>query len=110
MGILPGAHRLSLPMKPSRRSPAEILRNAGRANAAGTDLLTIGLSVGALGVAGAALGAVCPACVVATPALLGLGLVQKLRGFFLTRRARNPAGGARLEEAAAVAANERQDP
>ena len=34
--------------------------------------------------AGAALGAVCPLCVVATPALLGLGVVQKLRArFFL---------------------------
>jgi hypothetical protein len=91
-------------------SPAEILRNAGRANAAGKDLLTIGLSVGAVGLAGAALGAVCPLCVVATPALLGFGLVQRLRGFILTRRARNPAGDARLEEPAAIAAIERQTP
>lgn len=94
-------------VKTSRLSPAEILRNAGRANATGTDLLTVGLSVGALGLAGAALGAVCPACVVATPALLGFGLLQKLRAFFLRRRARNPAVVARLEESAAVAATER---
>lgn len=78
-------------MKPSKRSPAEILRNAGRADAAGTDLLAIGLSVGALGVAGAALGAVCPACVVATPALLGFGLLQKFRAYFLSKRAKNRA-------------------
>ena len=78
-------------MNATKLSPAEILRNAGRANAMGSDLLKVGLSVGALGVAGAALGAVCPACVVATPALLGFGLLQKLRGVFLRRRARAPA-------------------
>jgi hypothetical protein len=70
-----------------KTSPAELLRNAGRASAAGTDLLTIGASVGALGLAGAALGAVCPLCVVATPALLGLGALQKLRSLMLSRRA-----------------------
>lgn len=97
-------------MKASKLSPAELLRNAGRANATGSDLLTIGLSVGALGVAGAALGAVCPACVVATPALLGFGLVQKLRGFFLARRARNRVSATRPEGPAAIAAPERQSP
>jgi hypothetical protein len=75
-------------MKPTKRSPAEVLRNAGRADAMGSDLLRVGLSVGALGVAGAALGAVCPICVVATPALLTFGVLQKIRSFFLTRRAR----------------------
>lgn len=75
----------------SESNLTELVRNARRANATGTDLLTIGASVGAIGLAGAALGAVCPACVVATPALLGFGLLQKLRAFFLSRRARKPA-------------------
>lgn len=55
--------------------------------ASGTELLTLGLTVGVVGVAGAALGAVCPLCVVATPTLLGLGAIQKLRGWVLGRRA-----------------------
>ncbi len=63
--------------------PADTAR---RANASGTELLTLGLGIGALGVAGAAIGAVCPLCVVATPALLGLGAVQKVRGWLLSRR------------------------
>lgn len=70
-----------------RLTPAQLVRNSQRANGSGTDLLTMGLSVGALGVAGAALGAVCPVCVVATPALLGFGLVQKLRAYWLRRKA-----------------------
>jgi hypothetical protein len=70
-----------------RLTPAELVRNSRRANGSGTDLLTMGFSVGALGVAGAAFGAVCPVCVVATPALLGIGLVQKLRAYWLRRRA-----------------------
>lgn len=91
-------------------SLAELVRNAQRAKATGTDLLTMGASVGAIGLAGAALGAVCPACVVATPALLGFGLVQKLRAFFLSRKAKNLPADLRLEDHAAVAANERQKP
>lgn len=44
----------------------------------GNDLLVTGLGVGAIGVAGAVLlGATCPICVVATPALLGAGLYKK---------------------------------
>lgn len=44
----------------------------------GTQLIWGGLGVGAIGVAGAVLlGATCPVCVVATPALLGAGLYQK---------------------------------
>lgn len=62
--------------------------DAGRANATGNELLTAGLAVGAVGLAGVALGAVCPLCVVATPALLGLGAVQKLRARYLSARAR----------------------
>ena len=53
----------------------------------GTQLLTLGLTVGVVGIAGAAFGAVCPLCVVATPAFLGLGAIQKLRAFVLSRRA-----------------------
>ena len=68
-------------------APQSLTRDAHRASAAGNDLLRIGLSVGAIGLAGAALGAVCPVCVVATPALVGLGAVQKLRGLLLARRA-----------------------
>ena len=93
-----------------KRSLAELVRNAQRANAAGTDLLTIGASVGAIGLAGVALGAVCPACVVATPALLGFGLLQKLRAFFLSNKAKNLPTGPRLEVPAPIAANERQNP
>ena len=93
-----------------KHSPAELVRNAQRANAAGTDLLTIGASVGAIGLAGVALGAVCPACVVATPALLGFGLLQKLRAFFLSKRAKNPPAEPRLEVQSVVTATERQNP
>ena len=82
-----------------KTSTAELIRDSRRANAAGTDLLRIGASVGALGLAGAALGAVCPACVVVTPALLGFGLVQKLRAFFLAKRAKNLPDPSRLEGA-----------
>lgn len=82
-----------------KTSTAELIRNSRRAAASGTDLLTIGASIGALGLAGAALGAVCPACVVATPALLGFGLVQKLRAFFLAKKAKNLPDASRLEDA-----------
>lgn len=46
----------------------------------GNDLILGGVGVGAIGVAGAVLlGATCPLCVVATPALIGAGLFQKWR-------------------------------
>ncbi|MBS1151326.1 MAG: hypothetical protein H6Q89_3024 [Myxococcaceae bacterium] len=70
-------------MKISKPAPSA---PAARANASGTEFLTMGLTVGVVGIAGAALGAVCPLCVVATPALLGLGVVQKLRAFVISRR------------------------
>lgn len=42
-------------------------------------LLAAGGTAGAMGVAGAALtGALCPLCIVATPVLLGAGMVKKL--------------------------------
>ena len=46
----------------------------------GNTLLMAGTTVGAVGAAGALLaGAVCPLCIIATPLLLGTGLVRKLR-------------------------------
>lgn len=56
-----------------------------------------------MGVAGAALGVVCPACVVATPALLGFGLIQKVRSWFLAKRAKNRAVAPPLAEVGVVA-------
>lgn len=54
-----------------------------KAENASTTLIVCGLGVGALG-AGAALlsGAVCPLCLVATPALLGGGIIMKLKEKF----------------------------
>jgi hypothetical protein len=72
-------------------APAELQRQSRRVASQGGDLLKMGLSVGAIGLAGAALGAVCPLCVVATPALLGAGAVQKLRAAVLSRRATHAA-------------------
>lgn len=44
------------------------------------ELLGMGATVGAVGVVGAVfLGATCPLCVVAAPALLGAGVVERLR-------------------------------
>jgi hypothetical protein len=65
----------------------ELLRSSVKASQSGTELLITGLGVGAMGLAGAALGAVCPLCVVATPALLSLGVGQKLRAKWLERKA-----------------------
>lgn len=70
--------------------PAEQLRSALRTDHAGNDFLRAGLAVGAIGVGGALLGAVCPLCVVATPALISLGAVQKVRAA-LQRRSLKPA-------------------
>lgn len=60
---------------------------AHRSVTSGKSLLATGLAVGAIGAAGALLGAVCPLCVIATPTLLGLGVVQTLRGRWLAARA-----------------------
>lgn len=72
---------------------AEQLRDARKASATGSELLGIGAAVGAIGLAGLALGAACPVCTVATPALLSAGVVQKLRGLWLSRRARAEEAG-----------------
>lgn len=43
-----------------------------------TELLTAALGIGAVGAIGAIVGgAVCPLCVIATPALLGMGLYRR---------------------------------
>jgi len=45
-----------------------------------TEFLLAGAGVGAIGVVGAIVGAAaCPVCVVATPALLGVGLYKRWR-------------------------------
>lgn len=67
-------------------APAELMRAANRTDHTANDLLRAGLAVGVIGVGGALIGAVCPLCVVATPALLGLGAVQKLRASLQARR------------------------
>lgn len=72
---------------PAAQTPAELDRKSRQAAEQGRSFLTMGLSVGAIGLAGAALGAVCPLCVVATPALVGVGALQKLRAVVLSRRA-----------------------
>lgn len=49
-------------------------------NAEANSLIASGAGIAAIGIAGAMVsGAVCPVCVVAAPALLGLGAVRKLR-------------------------------
>lgn len=66
---------------------AELWRKSQRTHHTANELLKAGLAVGAIGAAGALIGAVCPICVVATPALLGLGSVGKLRAVLLGRKA-----------------------
>lgn len=87
---------------PQEKKPAELLRSARGVNEQGNHYLTLGAAIGAMGLAGAALGAVCPLCVVATPAFLGLGAVQKLRGIILAKRAKNPDSSERLTESVAA--------
>lgn len=55
-------------------------QSEAKAENASNTLIVCGLSVGALGAGAAFLsGAVCPLCLVATPALLGGGIVMKLK-------------------------------
>ncbi len=51
----------------------------------GNSLIGGGLSIGAIGLIGAAAGAVCPVCVVATPALLVAGVYKRLRASSASR-------------------------
>ena len=74
-------------MKP-QRTPNQASHESRKAGVLGSEFLRAGAAVGTIGLAGAALGAVCPICVVMTPALVGLGAVQKLRSAWLARTAR----------------------
>ncbi|MBE2251617.1 MAG: hypothetical protein IAE78_18890 [Myxococcus sp.] len=69
------------------RTPAELLRDGRLAHGQGLEWLKAGLGVGAVGVLGAVAGAVCPLCVVATPALLGAGLARAAWGRHLEKKA-----------------------
>lgn len=69
------------------RTPIELLSDGRLAKSQGREWLTAGLGVGAIGLLGAAAGAVCPLCVVATPALLGAGLVRSIWGRHLEKKA-----------------------
>lgn len=66
-------------------------RSSRRASEQANHFLAMGASVGAIGLLGALAGAVCPLCVVATPALVSFGVVQKLRGWWLRARAKKSA-------------------
>jgi len=55
-------------------------------------LLGAGLGLGAFGAAGGLLlGAVCPVCIVATPALIGAGVVQRIRAARLSASRKHSA-------------------
>ena len=69
------------------RTPIELLSDGRLAKSQGREWLTAGLGVGAIGVLGAVAGAVCPLCVVATPALLGAGLARAAWGRHLEKKA-----------------------
>jgi hypothetical protein len=60
-----------------------------------TELLVAGLGIGTLGAVGAIVGAAaCPICVVATPALLGVGLYKRWKEHTAEAKAtREPAEG-----------------
>lgn len=63
-----------------------------------TEYLAMGLGIGTFGVLGAIAGsALCPVCVVATPALLGVGLYKRWR-----ERVRGAAARAEAAESLAV--------
>ena len=72
----------------SDATPSQLLQQSRLAKDQGARFLSAGLGVGAIGALGALAGAVCPVCVVATPALLGAGLVRAAWGKHLERKAR----------------------
>ncbi|MDX2011051.1 MAG: hypothetical protein SFW67_12700 [Myxococcaceae bacterium] len=78
-------------------TPTRLLQQSRLAKDQGTQFLTAGLGVGAIGALGALAGAVCPLCVVATPALLGAGLVRAAWGKHLERKARAQPSAADTE-------------
>jgi hypothetical protein len=62
--------------------------------AEGNSLLAAGLGVGVIGAAsGALLGAVCPLCIVAAPALIGAGVYKHIGASRRSRRARRGTSG-----------------
>lgn len=74
-------------MKTWKPVASVLATDAQSASSSGTQLLGMGVSIGLISLAGAAMGALCPLCVVATPALLGAGVLQKARAFVFSRRA-----------------------
>ena len=82
----------------STRSTHALLRAADKADTSGGELLRAGLAVGAIGVVGVVLGAEWPICAFGTPALLGLGAVQKLRGRWLAWRAKQNSHAAKAAQ------------
>lgn len=71
-----------------RVTSPELAQRSRVASEQANHFLTLGASVGAIGALGALAGAVCPLCMVATPALLSFGLVRKLHALWLRWRAR----------------------
>ncbi|MGE0328159.1 MAG: hypothetical protein AB7K71_25690 [Polyangiaceae bacterium] len=62
-------------------------QGAAQARKDGNAFLASGLGIGAFGVAsGVLLGAVCPVCVVATPALIGAGVYKRVRAWRLEKQ------------------------
>ena len=68
-------------------------QGAAQARKDGNAFLASGLGIGAFGVAsGVLLGAVCPVCVVATPALIGAGVYKRVRAWRLEKQANDASG------------------
>lgn len=71
-----------------REDRERALEKAKQAQSSGLQTALTGVGVGAVGALGAlAIGAACPACVVVTPVLLGVGAVQGARGTWLRWKA-----------------------
>jgi hypothetical protein len=87
----PGASLSPCTMHDPSVTPAELLTKSRLAKDQGWQWLTAGAGVGAIGALGALAGAVCPLCVVATPALLGAGLARTAWARSLERRAQAQA-------------------
>ena len=62
-----------------RKLRAPIPTAAGQQRAESNLYFGAGVGMGAIGVAGLLLGATCPACFVATPALVGAGVYKRIR-------------------------------
>jgi len=78
IGVLNRAGRKTKQVRGERMNTKESPIDEALANA--NTLLAGGASAGAIGAAGLLLtGAVCPLCIIATPILLGVGMVQRIR-------------------------------